>query len=217
MRSIVFKIRKLFWRFLGFSYENVLRNNDTVYLSSDPYTEIGEHTYENGAKIWRWTKAKVIIGKFCSIANGVNFIVDEAFHNSSSITSFPIFNNLFDNNEILNMNTRMTCDDFKDKHIQKQGIIIGNDVWIGMGAYVMPGVIVGNGVVIAANSVVTKDIPHYAIVAGVPAKIIRFKYSDSIIERLNTIKWWNWRLDDIKDRIQDFELSAEEFTSKYLR
>ncbi len=98
---------------------------------------------------------------------------------------------------------------------QKEGIDIGNDVWIGMGAILLLGVKIGNGVTIAANSVVAKDVPDYAVVGGSPAKLIRMKYDESTIHKLNAIAWWNWDEQIIKERIEDFYGNIDDFIIKY--
>lgn len=207
-------LRKFLWRILGVSYEHTLKIHDYTFLKNDKYVTIGNKTYDNGALVWRWTKAKLVIGNYCSIANNVRFIVDEGFHTLSNITNYPLVNNLFKEEIIKNKNPILT-NRILSKVSQKEGITIGNDVWIGMGTYIMPGVTIGNGVTIGANSVVTKDIPDYAIVAGSPAKIIRFKYSDSTIEKLNKIAWWNWDEKLVKERIEDFYTSVDNFIDKY--
>lgn len=81
------------WRVLGFDYKMLLNKTDFVLLKDDHYTQKGEGTYDNGAKVWRWTKAPLEIGKYCSIAHNVNFIVDARYHTLSEITSFPFINN----------------------------------------------------------------------------------------------------------------------------
>ena len=206
-------IRKLLWRILGIDYNQALKIHDYVFIKNDLYTDIGKHTYDNGAKIYRWTKAPLKIGKFCSIANGVKFIIDEAYHGAPTVTSYPLVNNLFKHED------KLYSGEDKKKFLaqikQKAGITIGNDVWLGMGAYIMPGVTIGNGVIVAANSVVTKDISDYSIVAGVPAKIIKKKFTDEIIQDLNKISWWNWETEIIKDRIDDFYKDMKKFINKY--
>ena len=82
-------------------------------------------------------------------------------------------------------------------------VTIGHDVWIGTRAIVLDGITVGNGAVIAANSVVTKDVPPYAIVAGVPAKIIKYRFNDDKINKLNDSKWWELDLNEIKQKINN--------------
>ena len=129
----------------------------------------------------------------------------------SSITNFPIANNLFKNENTINGIDKKT---FFSKFKQKEGITIGNDVWIGMGAYIMPEVTVWNGLTIAANSVVTRDVSDYTVVAGVPANVIKVKY---IIYKLNNIAWWNWKESIIKERVSGFYNSTDFFVNKYFK
>mgnify|MGYP000595509082 CR=1 FL=1 len=207
-------IRKFLWRILGFDYQMMLDKNDFTLLKNDSYTKIGEKTYDNGAKVWRWSNTPLTIGNYCSIANNVNFIIDEGYHKMSSITNFPIANNLFKNENTINGIDKKT---FLSKFKQKEGITIGNDVWIGMGAYIMPGVTVGNGVTIAANSVVTKPVADYSVVAGSPAKVIKVKHDERTVQELNKIAWWNWEEELIKERISDFYGGINNFINKYVK
>ncbi len=207
-------IRKFLWRILGFDYQMMLDKNDFTLLKNDSYTKIGEKTYDNGAKVWRWSNTPLTIGNYCSIANNVNFIIDEGYHKISSITNFPIANNLFKNENTINGIDKKT---FLSKFKQKEGITIGNDVWIGMGAYIMPGVTVGNGVTIAANSVVTKPVADYSVVAGSPAKVIKVKHDERTVQELNKIAWWNWEEELIKERISDFYGGINNFINKYVK
>ncbi|PDT16968.1 acetyltransferase [Rhizobium sp. J15] len=97
-------------------------------------------------------------------------------------------------------------------------VTIGNDVWIGHGATILPGVNVGNGAVIGAGAVVSKDVPPYAIVGGVPAKLIRERFPQEIGERMDRLSWWDWEHDRLRLALQDFRnLSAEDFLSRYER
>tara|TARA_B100000809_G_C15047520_1_gene497762 strand:- start:34 stop:666 length:633 start_codon:yes stop_codon:yes gene_type:complete len=207
-------IRKFLWRILGFDYQMMLDKNDFTLLKNDSYTKIGEKTYDNGAKVWRWSNTPLTIGNYCSIANNVNFIIDEGYHKMSSITNFPIANNLFKNENTINGIDKKT---FLSKFKQKEGITIGNNVWIGMGAYIMPGVTVGNGVTIAANSVVTKPVADYSVVAGSPAKVIKVKHDERTVQELNKIAWWNWEEELIKERISDFYGGINNFINKYVK
>jgi len=100
--------------------------------------------------------------------------------------------------------------------VQKEGIMVGNDVWIGINSIILPDIKIGDGVTIAAGSVVTKDVPEYAIVAGNPAKIIRMKHSREVIDKLKQISWWNWSVEKIKNNRSDFYLSVEKFLEKHL-
>ena len=92
--------------------------------------------------------------------------------------------------------------------------IIGNDVWIGTNAILFPGIKIGNGAIIGAGAVVNKDVPDYAIVAGIPAKIIRYRFDNEIIEGLNQIKWWEWPDDKIKDNL-DLLHNPNKFLEKF--
>ena len=204
-------LRKLVWRILGFDYQMMLDKTDFTLLKNDSYTKIGERTYDNGAKVWRWTDAPLKIGKYCSIAHTVNFIVDEGFHSMSTITNYPLAINLFKNDKT---HKNASKDDLYNGKQQKEGITIGNDVWIGMGAYIMPEVTVWNGLTIAANSVVTRDVSDYTVVAGVPANVIKVKY---IIYKLNNIAWWNWKESIIKERVSGFYNSTDFFVNKYFK
>ena len=101
-----------------------------------------------------------------------------------------------------------------EKYISSKKTVIGNDVWIGRNATLIAGVRIGNGAVIGAGAVVTKDVPDYAIVVGVPARIIKYRFSEEIIKKLNMIEWWNWSDDLIAERYEDF-FNIEVFVKKY--
>ena len=200
-------IRKLLWRILGFDYEILLKKTDYVLLQNDKFAKIGVKTYNNGAKVWRWTEAPLKIGNFCSIAHNVNFIVDQGYHQVSPITNYPFINNLTSQEEFITI---------KSNIVQKQGITVGHDVWIGLNAIIMPGVAIGNGVIIAANTVVTKDVLDYSIVAGNPAELIKMKYDNAAIQKLNTIAWWSWSPELLERHTKDFYLlNIADFIDKY--
>jgi virginiamycin A acetyltransferase len=102
------------------------------------------------------------------------------------------------------------------KRIKRKGqILIGNDVWIGDGVTILGGVRIGDGALIAADSVVVKDVPPYAVVGGNPAKIIKYRFDKNTIERLKRIEWWNWTSEEFKDRKEDMQGDVEEFAKKY--
>lgn len=122
------------------------------------------------------------IGKFCSIARNVTL---QSFnHNFKKISGYYIGRNLFK-------------ESWDNEIISKGEIIIKNDVWIGTHCVILGGISIGNGAVIAANSLVNKDVPDYAIVAGSPAKIIGYRFSENIISELLKIKWWDWSIEKI--------------------
>lgn len=99
---------------------------------------------------------------------------------------------------------------------KKHGVTLGHDVWIGHGALIMPGVTVGTGAVVASGAVVTRDVPDYAIVAGVPAKPIKYRFPREIQEKLLALAWWDWEHERLAGALNDFrEMGVEEFVEKY--
>lgn len=162
------------------SYANSVWTKDNLV---GPNFDIGEWSYGT-PKVLTWdTKSKLKIGKFCAISQEVIVLLD-AEHHPEWVTTYT-FGGLW------------------PEHVHyghpgsKGDVIIGNDVWIGYQAMIMSGVKIGDGAVIGARSVVTKDVPPYAIVAGCPAKIIRYRFPEATIERLLTTQWWNWPLHKI--------------------
>lgn len=138
-------------------------------------------------------KDKLIMGKFCSIACGTKFLFNSANHRLGSLSTytFPLFYDQW--------NTGMEVTEAWDN---KGDIVIGNDVWIGYEAVILSGVTIGDGAIIGARAVVTKDVPPYTIVGGIPAKPIRKRFSDEDIEFLCKIKWWDWDVDKISESIK---------------
>lgn len=199
-------MRRFFWRLMGVDYNQFLRKIDYVLLKDDKFAQVGIGTYDNGAKVCRWSDELLIIGKYCSIAKNVNFILDDGFHGLSPITSYPFINRKTVDPELLEIK--------KTLH-QKKGITLGNDVWIGLNAVILPNVKIGSGAIVAAGSVVTKDVPDYALVAGVPARIIKMKYSEKEIQRFLEIAWWDWSEEEICKNKKDFYLSVDQFINKY--
>lgn len=135
---------------------------------------------------------KLVIGKFCAIAPGVKFIMNGANHKLKAFTTYPfgLFGNGWEHG----------IPEIKDLPF-KGDTVIGNDVWIGYEAIIMPGVKIGDGAIVAAKSVVTKDVPPYAAVGGNPAGVIRKRFNDDIIELLLNLKWWDWDIERITANI----------------
>lgn len=175
-------------------------DGETVYLKnvvSDPNIEIGDYTMYNDyvrdprdfAKnnvLYHYpvNGDKLKIGKFCSIACGAKFLFTSGNHAMQSLSTYP-FPIFF---EEWNLDARDICSAWDNKG----DIIIGNDVWIGYEAVIMAGVTIGDGAIIGTRAVVTKDVPPYTIVGGVPAKMIRKRFDDATVERLEKLRWWDW-------------------------
>lgn len=134
------------------------------------------------------------IGKFCSIANDV--FIGLGKHPTNLISTSTVF---YRTRNTLNL--RLVEKDYEFDEYEK--ITIGHDVWIGARAIILDGVTIDNGAIIAANSVVTKNVPAYAIVAGVPAKIIKYRFQQNKIDELQKLEWWNWSLTEIKLKIKE--------------
>lgn len=171
-----------------------------VYLKTiitNPNITVGDYTYyddfENPENFERnvlyhfdFIGDKLIIGKFCSIASDVKFIMNGGNHRTDWFTNypFPIFGNGWE--------TAMP-----DEWPNKGDTVIGNDVWIGYGATLMPGVQVGDGAIIASQSIVTKSVAPYSVVGGNPAKEIRKRFDEATIQALLEIRWWDWDIETI--------------------
>ena len=178
----------------------------TVYLNAvvkDPSIEIGDYTiyndfvsdpllFEQNNVLYHYpiNHERLIIGNFCSIACGTKFLFNSANRTLKSLSTytFPLF---YEDWNLEKSNITTAWDN-------KGDIIIGNDVWIGYEAIIMAGVHVGNGAIIAAHAVVTKDVQPYTIVGGVPARPIRKRFNEEIIQELEKLKWWNWPIEKIR-------------------
>ena len=172
-------------------------------IVQNPQIIVGDYTYyddfetvENFEKnvkyLFDFTGDKLIIGKFCMIASDVTFIMNGANHLQDAISTYPF---------------AIFGADWSDAmegkaYPKKADTVIGNDVWIGYGATIMPGVHIGDGAIIATKSVVTKDVAPYTIVGGNPAKEIRKRFSEEKIEKLLEIKWWDWPVEKITEYVQ---------------
>ena len=180
-------------------------DKQTVYLNAvikDPQIEVGDYTiyndfvadpllFEKNNVLYHYPihQEKLIIGKFCSIACGTKFMFNCANHTLKSLSTytFPLF---YEEWELEKSNITTAWDN-------KGDIVIGNDVWIGYEAVIMAGGHIGDGAIIAARTVVTKDVPPYTIVGGTPAKEIRRRFDAEVIQQLLKLKWWDWSTDKI--------------------
>jgi virginiamycin A acetyltransferase len=166
-----------------------------------PNIIIGDYTYyddpvnpEDFEKnvLYNYGDDRLVIGKFCAIATNVKFIMNGANHKLDGISTypFPIFGHGWEvaMNDLMNLPSRGDT-------------IIGNDVWIGYDSLIMPGVKIGDGAIIAARSVVVKDIPAYTMAGGNPAQPIKQRFSDAEIEILLSVRWWDWEIEKITRNI----------------
>ena len=187
------------------------RTNDyqTIYLNTiinNPNIIVGDYTiyndfvndptqFEKNNVLYHYpiNQDCLIIGKFCSIACGVKFLFNSANHTLKSLSNytFPLF---FEEWGLDKKNVASAWDN-------KGDIIIGNDVWIGYEAVIMAGVHIGDGAVIAARAVVTKDVPPYTIVGGTPARKIRMRFEEETIAKLQQIQWLNWPVEKIRQSL----------------
>lgn len=165
---------------------------------SNPNIEVGDYTYydgRDGAENFEKTNvvfgfsSKLIIGKFCQLAYGTKFLLSDANHAMSGFSAFPFF--------IFGKFANCPEWEYEPDLPDKGATIVGHDVWFGHESMVMPGVKIGSGSIIGARAVVTKDVPPYSIVGGNPAKIVRKRFADPVIEQLLDIQWWNWSFDKI--------------------
>ncbi|MCX5200211.1 CatB-related O-acetyltransferase [Streptomyces sp. NBC_00237] len=172
-------------------------------LVTSDLIEVGDYTYyddpddalafETKNVLYHYGPDRLRIGKFCALATGVRFIMHGATHLMDGPSTFPFttLQGAWAPNVDLFMG-RPPGDD----------TVIGNDVWIGYGVTVMPGVRIGHGAIIATGSVVTSDVPDYAIHGGNPAKLIRKRFSDEDIERLLAVAWWDWPVELITEHVR---------------
>ena len=203
------------------------RTNDreTVYLKNvikNPNILVGDFTmyndfihdpqqFEKNNVLYHYpiNHDKLIIGKFCSIACGAKFLFTSANHTQTSLSTYP-FPIFFEEWGLDVQNITSAWDN-------KGDIVIGNDVWIGYETVILSGVTIGDGAIIGSRAVVTKDVPPYTIVGGVPAKTIRKRFSDDDIEALQKMKWWDWPIEQIQAHISEIQTGkVEELKKEYL-
>ena len=161
------------------------------------------------------------IGAFCSFAEGCCV---HGNHPMQYITTHPM---LYKGSPNAPLQNTIPYEEYEDaawffRGIHPRGeliekrITIGNDVWLGRNVIICNYSNIGNGVIAGAGAVITKDVPDYAVDVGVPARIIRYRFEKTQIEALNTIQWWNWTDEEIRERYEDFYLPIDEFINKYI-
>ena len=175
---------------------------DFTYIADSDFESHVTHFYP-------WSRDNLIIGKFCQIAAGVEFVMNDANHKMNAVTTFPFYT--FEGWE-------MNIPDPSEMTF-KGNTVIGNDVWIGQNAVILPGVHVGDGAIIGANSVVGSDVAPYTIVIGNPAKVLRKRFDDELIGLLLKFKWWDKSIEEINSLIpiltsSDLEKVREEIEAR---
>ena len=171
---------------------------------SNPNILVGDYTYyddpddsedfeRNVLYHYPFIGDKLIIGKFCAIARGTQFIMNGANHKLSGISTYPfqIFGNGWE--KVMP----------KPEELPYKGdTVIGNDVWIGYDALIMPGVHIGNGAIVSSRSVVVADVPAYTVVGGNPAKPLKQRFAPEVVARLETLAWWDWPIETITQHLE---------------
>lgn len=155
---------------------------DFSYYDGNDFEKCVTHHYD-------FIGDKLIIGKFCQIAKGVEFIMNGANHQMNAISTYPFF--IFSNWQ--------QSPPPKDVMPYKGNTIIGNDVWIGQNATILPGINIGDGAIIGCNSVVSSNVDSYTVTAGNPARIVRKRFDDELIDLLLRFQWWHKPVDEIKN------------------
>ena len=195
------------------------QGHSTVYLQNvvtDPSISVGDYTiyddfvndprdFQRNNVLYHYpiNHERLVIGKFCSIACGAKFLFNSANHTLRSLSTY-IFPVLFEE-------WGLDVERIPEAWDNRGDIVIGNDVWIGYEAVVLAGVTIGDGAVIGTRAVVTRDVPPYTIVGGVPAKPIRTRFPEKTIQQLLELRWWDWPPERVAsgiDAIQSGDLEA---------
>ncbi|MCR5124253.1 MAG: CatB-related O-acetyltransferase [Treponema sp.] len=176
-------------------YENEIYVKPTI---QNPQITVGDFTYiadsdfeSHVSHLYEWNGDRLVIGKFCQIASGVEFVMNGANHQMNAVTTFPFYT-------LEGWNMKPPA--ISDLPI-KGDTVIGNDVWIGQNAVILPGVHIGDGAIIGANAVVGSDVEAYSVVVGNPARKIRKRFDDELIELLEKFKWWDKSIEEIDSLI----------------
>ena len=175
---------------------------DFTYIADSEFESHVTHLYE-------WNSDRLIIGKFCQIAAGVEFVMNGANHQMNTVTTYPFYTL-----EGWNMDPPAPSD-----LPLKGDTVIGNDVWIGQNVVILPGVHIGDGAIIGANSVVGSDVEPYTIVVGNPARLLRKRFDDELIDLMLKFRWWDKCIEEIERLIptltcSDLEKVREELKEK---
>ena len=170
------------------------------YIADSDFESHVTHHYD-------WNGDKLIIGKFCQIATGVEFVLNGANHQMNTVTTFPFY----------------TLEGFDVPTPEKSDMpfkgdtLIGNDVWIGQNSVILPGVHIGDGAIIGANSVVGSSVEPYTVVVGNPAKVLRKRFDDELTDMLLKLKWWDKSIEEICELIPVLTCSDLKIVKKEIK
>ncbi len=173
---------------------------DFSYIADSDFESHVTHHYE-------WNNDKLNIGKFCQIASGVEFVMNGANHQMNAVSTFPFYTL---------EGWKQTPPTRNDLPI-KGDTIIGNDVWIGQNATILPGVHIGDGAIIGANSIVGSNVEPYTIVVGNPAKALRKRFDEELIDIMEKLKWWDKSIEEINNLIPLLTNSNLEYVKEQLK
>ena len=180
--------------------------NPNIFVGD--FTYIADSEFENHVTHhYAWNGDKLIIGKFCQLASGVEFVMNGANHQMNAVSTFPFYTL-----EGWNMEPPTQSD-----LPLKGDTVVGNDVWIGQNAVILPGVHIGDGAIIGANSIVGHDVDPDPIVAGNPARALRKRFDDELINLLLAFRWWDKSIEEINALIPILTCSDLEKVKKELR
>jgi virginiamycin A acetyltransferase len=167
-------------------------------LCQHPFTTVGDYTYyddpdgvtefERRNVLYHYGPERLVIGRYCALATGVTFLMAGASHRMGGVSTYPF--------PLMGGDWLGSMPLFRDRE-RRGDTVLGNDVWLGYRTTVLPGVRIGDGAVVGSASVVTADVPPYAIVAGNPARVVRMRFADPDIERLQRLAWWDWSADEV--------------------
>lgn len=176
---------------------------DLVYLRNvvkSPLIIVGEYTYLDepaGAENFErhnvlyhfdFIGDRLVIGKYCCLARQIRFLMNGANHSLAGLSAYPFY--IFGGDWA-------AFPPPDESSTSKGDTVVGNDDWIGFGATILPGVTIGDGAIVGACSVVTRDVPPYAIVGGNPARVIRTRFTDDVVAELLDIRWWDWPVEKV--------------------
>ena len=172
-------------------------------LCHHPFTTVGDYTYydnpdgvtefERRNVLYHYGPERLVIGAYCAVATGVTFLMAGANHRLGGVSTYPF--------PLMGGDWVQAMPLFRDRE-RRGDTVVGNDVWLGYGATVLPGVTIGDGAVVAAGAVVAGDVPPYAVVAGNPARVVQERFPAADVERLRQIAWWTWPPEEVTAALQ---------------